>query len=202
MRQGRNETQATKTRPLGRPRAHGVNDQILTATLELLDRDGYDGMSIASVATHAGITKPTLYRRFESKEELVTSAVSTLAATGPSTVPEDPWEALVAELVAFHDAIGRPGGMALVGVVLALEHKHPQLVELYRRKVVDVRRARIRASLKSGQAKGVIREDINLDTVVTMLVGYYYSARVAGADLDEQWPRQCIDFIRPALEST
>lgn len=192
------EVTARRSRP-GRPRADGVDERILSTTLELLARDGYDAMSIASVAAAAGVTKPTLYRRWDSKEDLVTSAVSTLAATGPDTRPGDVWQALVAELRSFHDAISRPQGMALVGNVLALEQRHPQLIGLYRTKVAGVRRARIRSVLEQAAQVGTIRHDADLEVAINMMIGYYYSARVGGAPIDEGWPQRCVDLMRSGL---
>jgi AcrR family transcriptional regulator len=183
----------------GRPRAEGVDERILSTTLELLARDGYDAMSIAAVAAAAGVTKPTLYRRWDSKEDLVTSAVSTLAATGPSSAGADVWESLTAELASFHTAIDRPQGMALVGNVLALEHRHPQLLELYRLKVASVRRSRIRHVLQEAQDSGAVRADADIETAINMMIGYYYSARVGGAPVDAGWPRRCVELIRAGI---
>jgi AcrR family transcriptional regulator len=39
-------------------------------------RDGYHGATMASVARHAGVAKPTLYRRFASKEQLFEMALA------------------------------------------------------------------------------------------------------------------------------
>ena len=186
----------------GRPRTAGTDDRILDATLRLLSRQGYDGMSIAAVAAEAGVTKPTLYRRWESKEDLVTSAVSKLAATGPDDVDEDVWGRLVAELLSFHAAISRPHGMALIGNVLALEHRHPQLINLYRNKVVGARRARLRAVLDVAQKQGLISAGADLDTAINMMIGYYYSARVGGAPVDDGWPARCVDLLRRGLAPT
>ncbi|WP_415394474.1 TetR/AcrR family transcriptional regulator (plasmid) [Rhodococcus globerulus] len=193
------EIQVTEPRR-GRPRIAGVDERILDVTLELLARVGYDAMSIAAVAAEAGVTKPTLYRRWESKEDLVTSAVSTLAATGPVASTSNVWDDLVGELESFHRAISRPEGMALVGNVLALEHRHPTLIELYRRKVASVRRSRIRSVLLQAQQLGAVAADADVETVINMMIGYYYSARVGGTPIDAEWPRRCVQLVRASIE--
>ncbi len=194
-----NETTTRRARP-GRPRAEGVDERILRAALNQLARVGYDAMSIAAVAAEAGVTKPTLYRRWSSKEDLVTSAVSTLATTGPEEAASDGWEALLGELQAFHRAISRPQGIALVGNVLALEQRHPHLIELFRRKVASARRSRLRYVLNSAQSSGIIRPDADIEVVIDMLIGYYYSARVGGGAIDDGWPGRCIALIRQGLQ--
>lgn len=44
-------------------------------TPELLAEVGYQAMSIEAIAARAGVGKPTIYRRYSSKEELVADAI-------------------------------------------------------------------------------------------------------------------------------
>lgn len=184
----------------GRPRRPGVDAQILNATLHLLAQYGYEKMSMVAVAEAAGVTRPTIYRRWETKEDLVTSAVSTLAAAELVSLPADPWERLAAELDSFFSAVSRPRGVALLGNVLALEDQRPQLIEMYRAKVVDVRRSRLRKVLESLRGEGSIRRDIDLEMVINMAIGCYYSARVSGVAMSDDWPRMCVETIRNGID--
>jgi AcrR family transcriptional regulator len=59
----------------GRPRDPRLDDAIVAATLALLEERGYAGLSFTAVATHAGTTKPAIYRRWSSKRDLVLEAV-------------------------------------------------------------------------------------------------------------------------------
>jgi AcrR family transcriptional regulator len=45
--------------------------RILEATAEVLGRSGFGKLSLSDVATQAGVSRPTLYRWFASKEELI-----------------------------------------------------------------------------------------------------------------------------------
>ena len=67
-----NEMVATQT---GRPRDGQIDDAVLRATVELLERDGYLQLTIANVAERAGTTKPAIYRRWPTKAHLVHEAV-------------------------------------------------------------------------------------------------------------------------------
>ncbi|HWC82103.1 MAG TPA: TetR/AcrR family transcriptional regulator [Pseudonocardiaceae bacterium] len=74
----------SETRPSrGRPRDTGRDVAILDATLRLLTEVGYDQLSIESVATRAGVGKPTIYRRYADKAALVAAAVDHRAASTP-----------------------------------------------------------------------------------------------------------------------
>ena len=48
-----------------------TSDRILAATSEVLSRNGMSKLSLSEVATQAGVSRPTLYRWFSSKEELL-----------------------------------------------------------------------------------------------------------------------------------
>ena len=66
-------TGATASR--GRPRDPALDSAILTAALELFVTHGITGMSIEQVAKRAGVGKPTIYRRWSTKELLVADAI-------------------------------------------------------------------------------------------------------------------------------
>jgi len=54
-----------------RTRAGGPDDRILDAARRLVTQSGTRRLSLTEVATLAGVSRPTLYRYFVSKEELV-----------------------------------------------------------------------------------------------------------------------------------
>jgi AcrR family transcriptional regulator len=59
----------------GRPRSAEADEAILEAALEEYAVRGYDRLTIDAVAARAGVSKATIYRRYESKLELVTAAM-------------------------------------------------------------------------------------------------------------------------------
>lgn len=50
-----------------------TQQRILAATAEVLGRNGKRKLSLSDVATQAGVSRPTLYRWFPSKDELLTA---------------------------------------------------------------------------------------------------------------------------------
>ncbi|WAJ45583.1 TetR/AcrR family transcriptional regulator [Mycobacterium sp. Aquia_216] len=50
-----------------------TRQRILFATAEVLGRNGKTKLSLSEVATQAGVSRPTLYRWFASKEELLSA---------------------------------------------------------------------------------------------------------------------------------
>ncbi|ORV19690.1 TetR/AcrR family transcriptional regulator [Mycobacterium celatum] len=50
-----------------------TQERILAATAEVLGRNGKRKLSLSDVATQAGVSRPTLYRWFPSKEDLLSA---------------------------------------------------------------------------------------------------------------------------------
>ncbi|MEU5943995.1 TetR/AcrR family transcriptional regulator [Micromonospora sp. NPDC047465] len=68
----------------GRPRRPETDAAILHATLDLLRDGGYRALSIEKVATRAGVTRPTVYRRWPDKAGLVVDALAEAVPVAPA----------------------------------------------------------------------------------------------------------------------
>ena len=73
-------------RAIGRPRDARADRAILTATLQLMAERGVRDLRMDDVAERAGVGKATIYRRYGSKDELVSDAVATLVSD--ITIPD------------------------------------------------------------------------------------------------------------------
>ena len=67
----------------GRPRDPETEQRILDAALRLLAEEGYSRMSLDGVAAEAGVSKPTIYRRWSSKADLATAALRGIQTAEP-----------------------------------------------------------------------------------------------------------------------
>ncbi|MFI6444408.1 TetR/AcrR family transcriptional regulator [Kitasatospora sp. NPDC050543] len=68
----------------GRPRRPETDTRILQATVELLGESGYGALSIEAVAARAGVTRPTVYRRWPDKAHLVVDALAQTVPVAPA----------------------------------------------------------------------------------------------------------------------
>jgi len=110
-------------------------ERILLAASELFYRHGIRAVGVESIAEAAGTNKMTLYRHFESKDELVAEYLRRLAAEAnghfeelKALYPGKPCEALRAWLgeMAGHIANGGDRGCALTNAAVELpEKEHP-----------------------------------------------------------------------------
>ena len=173
----------------GRPRDPVADQAILETTVRLLVEQGYDAMSIEGVAAGAGVGKPTIYRRYASKRELVIGALSSLVSEidrpGDSGSTRDDLMAFVRQSFG----ILRQGGFgfAIIGTLLVRERDDPELLELFRSQVVRPRLEAAAGILRQGIERGEVRSDVPPEIAVQMIVGAIWAGHVAGQPEDDDW---------------
>lgn len=185
--------------PRGRPRDRDVDQRIVQAALGLLAAEGFDGMSIERVADAAGVPKPTVYRRFKGKADLATAALACLQAREPSPRGETAQERVRAILAAFREGLLRPNGMAMIGTLLVEERRHPELLALFRERIVTPRRRLLCEALARGVETGELRADVDLDAAVNLLVGSFYARYLTGDPIPASWPSRVVSTLWPGL---
>jgi AcrR family transcriptional regulator len=191
-------------RPRGRPRQPHVDRAILEATLDAFIQDGYEGMSVDSVADRAGVAKATVYRRWPSKQEL-------LIAAGQQLYEEhvhfpDSGE-LRTDLVALlrvvrHMATQTKAGQAMPRMVREVA-AGTSLGRAFAERVLLPRFRLAKQILARAQERGELRQDLDLDLdlAVASLVGTVIVLHLLGRlpdmppDLPERLVVQLLDGI-------
>jgi AcrR family transcriptional regulator len=183
----------------GRPREPETDARILDAAFRLMAQQGYARMSMDAVAAEAGVTKPTIYRRWPSKIELAMAALRAYCDASRPAVVGDTRADLIAEMEHFRRAISRPYGMSLLGTVLAEEHETPELLAAFRESLVVPRRRALRAILEAAQARGELRPDADIALAVNMLVGAFYAQYLAAEPFAVNWSEKLVDTLLMGL---
>jgi AcrR family transcriptional regulator len=168
----------------GRPRDPTIDGRVLEIARRHLAEHGYEGLSLAAVADEAGTTRPALYRRWPGKAELATAAIAALSTADTREATDDPYTDLIAELKAFRSGVTRPDGLSLVGTMLQ-RGTDPELVRLYRERLVIPRRTRLRAILERAVDRGLIPGG-DLDLAVASLTGTFYALALTGS-IPSRW---------------
>jgi AcrR family transcriptional regulator len=185
----------------GRPRSSALDERILEVARHHLARHGYEGMSLVVVAEEAGTTRQTLYRRWPTKADLATAAIAAMARAAERPATGDPFVDLVRELEAFREGVSRPDGLSMVGTML-VDATDPQLVQLYRERIVLPRRARVRAILERARHAGRLDADADLEIGVAMLTGSWYARALAGDPVPRRWAERAAALAWRALGGT
>jgi AcrR family transcriptional regulator len=186
---------------VGRPRDASIDEAVLRAAREQLAASGYDAMSVVAVAEAAGTTRQAVYRRWPTKADLATAAIASLSTADERAETADPYADLVAELTAFRDGVARPNGIGTVGAMLQ-DATDPELVALYRQRIVAPRRTRIRRILERAVEAGLAADDADLDYAVAACTGVYYSLHLAGSRIDRNWPERTAALVWASIGAT
>jgi AcrR family transcriptional regulator len=186
--------------PPGRPRSAEADRAILDATLELLYEEGYSGMSMEAVAEAAGVGKTTVYRRYRDKADLVTAAIASMPGMNELPDSGDTRKDLLEMLRGVVRSKERVQDMRLVGTLWAEKDRNPDLVKLFRERVIGPRRKMMLEILRRGQERGDVRQDVDRDLVTEMMVGAHFARQFNGRPFPRDWADQIVDTIWPALE--
>jgi len=187
---------ATADRPsraAGRPRNTDVDRAILEAALRLLDEVGYQDMSIAAIASTAGVGRPALYRRYRTKADVVVAAILRITAGPEPDLPSDPRRALRLLLGAASGALATPGGMAVLGSLLAEQRRDPDLLAAFRSRIFEPRRAIIQRVVRQAVERGEIAPDADREAIDSLLFGALLARAVSGEPADDAWLDRVID---------
>ena len=179
----------------GRPRDGEAEARILQAALRLLAEQGYTRMSLDGVAEEAGVSKPTIYRRWSSKADLATAALRTIQTSEPVVATGTTAGDLTAALQNFARSLLRPNGMSLIGTVLAEEGHTPELLALFRERLVANRRAQLLGILRRAQRGGELRAGVSLDAAVNLLVGAFYARYLASSTIPPGFAREVVEVV-------
>ncbi len=176
-------------RRAGRPRDERASRAITEAALRQLRDVGYSNMSMESVAAEAGVARATIYRRYQDKADLVTSAIAA-AADQPARTGE-PLADLVAYLEEF-DSHFSESCLEIVGCLLGCR-ADPSAMTLHRDRVVGPRLRALAALVGRAKEEGSLREDTDLDLLVEMLVGVVFARRIIGLPAGSGWARAAVE---------
>lgn len=190
-----NEPVPATERPPGRPRSPQAEARILQAALRQLAEDGYSRMSLDAIAAEAGVSKPTMYRRWSSKADLATAALRTIQLSEPAVDTGSTKGDLAGVLRNFSKSLSRPNGMALIGTVLAEESHTPELLRLFRERIVVPRRAMLRQILQRARERGELREGVDIEAALNMLVGAFYARYLYHSKIPGSLAEELADLI-------
>ncbi|MFE5141213.1 TetR/AcrR family transcriptional regulator [Streptomyces fagopyri] len=164
----------------GRPRDPAIEEAILQATRKRLATDGYSRMTLGDVVADAGVTRPTLYRRWPNKYELVVDALAYgLQKQRDAYPPLDvdgmaPVEAFTKAVERLDPRYHNERAMALHGNFMGDAEREPALFEQFREQGIYPRCAELLQTLQQLQQAGAVRADADLDATVVLCFGSYF----------------------------
>lgn len=178
------------SRTRGRPRSTAADEAILAATLAEVRGVGYDAMAMDAVASRAGVSKATLYRRWKSKEALVVDAIGRVmrAVAVPDTgALESDLRRLLQSAAAMY---GDPAtGPLLSGLVAAMQRSAP-IAAAVRSGFVATWRDAVRVTVRRAIDRGELPARVDLELANDLLSGaLLHRFLIAGRPIDTRMTR-------------
>ena len=189
------------TRRPGRPRDMHRDEAILSATVEILNAEGYKRLTIDGVAARAGVGRPTIYRRWASKAELVVAA---LTDTVHIAVRDVDTGSLRRDLVAMQRRqialMSSPESRRITAGLVADLATDPDLAHMYVTEYLAPRREVVFRVLQRGVDRGELAPDTDFAFVHDLLSGpLFMRAVVWGQPLADDTAEKTADVILAAF---
>jgi AcrR family transcriptional regulator len=155
---------------MARPRSAEAHRAALDATVQVLLESGVEGVTLEEVAARSGVAKSTLYRHFGSKQALVVAAARGCVVEHPTPDTGSLSTDIDFLFERYEDAEEAHHIPSLLPMLIDASMRDPELQALVT-EMLDERRRPLRTVLQLAQHRGEIRDDIDLDVAISMLVG-------------------------------
>lgn len=161
----------------GRPRSAAADAAIAQAALALFAERGVEGASIDEIARRAGVTRATVYRRWETKEALLADALRRARNPGEAEWPAAQWgeldaDAFVRMMLETVPQTLADGALApLAARLLGASQSHPELVRAYWDGMLAPRRTAFGQAVAAMQAAGRLDPAVDPEVFQDMLSG-------------------------------
>jgi AcrR family transcriptional regulator len=187
---------ASRSFSRGRPRDTSRDEALRGAALAVLAEVGYRALTMDAVAARARAGKATIYRRWESKLDLVIDTCNELVAR---SIPQPDTGSLAGDLREFLTSFARflsgPAGKAAQALVGELPHER-ELAEAFRSSFLRTQRDVLRGVLERAGERGELAEDAPKGLVVELAgAALTYRLMLTGEPLDTPFVDRLVDQI-------
>src|ERR1700745_1288030 len=195
------ETQVAP-RPAGRPRSEQARNDILEAAYKLLKAKGFQAIGSHEIAKAAGVSSATLYRWWESKEEILFDAcfehvkpILAIPETGSGLTR------LRRHVLRASEFLVSEEGTVMARVLTGI-HEDQRLRRMFLERYVDQRRQIQRAIIEDSIALGELKPTTDPELLIDMLSGPLFFRWLQGhAPLDKGFATSIFDKVIPAFQT-
>lgn len=155
----------------GRPRSAASHQAILKAALELLSEVGLEAMSIEAIATRAGVGKTTIYRRYNSKDELVADAIESIREEVLIPDTGNLWSDIDALIENAAQITLTPLGRQTVAMIIGSASSNPGFAQIYWEKYLQPRRQSFAVIIERAKTRNEIPMDLDSGLIFDAMSG-------------------------------
>jgi AcrR family transcriptional regulator len=176
-------------------------DAIVAAFYDELAVGGHDKLTMDKVAARAGVGKAALYRRWRSKEQMLTELVAALGDHQQKPAPDlgSLREDLHALIIDIIDLGSQPLIRQVVAYVIAIARSSPELLQAMRG-VPGPNREDWEVVLQRAIDRGELAPDTDLEIALDIITGpMWRRVIIAGDTLDPDYAQRPTTMVLRAL---
>src|SRR6476646_10943026 len=189
-------------RPRGRPRSDHARQKILEAAYKLLRDKGFNAVGSHEIAQAAGVSSATLYRWWNSKEEILFDAcfehmkpVLAISVTGSALTRLRRYVLSASEFLVSEE--GSVMARLLTGI-----HEDKRLRQMFLARYVNPRRDIQRSIIEDAIASGELKPGTDQELLIDALNGPLFFRWLQGhAPLDKGFAKGIFDKVIPAFRT-
>src|SRR4051812_34431032 len=181
----------------GRPRDPRRREAILRAAIMLVAEIGYDRMTVEALAARAGVSKPTIYRRWPGgKKEIVVEAIRAKHVDAESLPDAGSLRGDLLGLLGTMIAHIDEDAHLAAGLISQLRASE-ELATLMRDEVAPLERRRYDALIARAVARGEVAADTRITPLLSDVAGsvVFTRAVVTGEPLDQAFLEELVDHV-------
>ena len=181
---------------MARPRSESARQAALDAAFEVIADDGVGGFTVDAVSKRSGVAKTTIYRHWESGNQLLLDAIGCVVEPFPTPNTGSLRDDLIAHYTQVLPFMEDPGNVRLMLGIFARSAAD----ENFRRLKNEFARERqnpIMTCLELAQGRGELRPDLDLDLAIDVIEGPFATKRLMRGETIT--PEQIPGYIDAAL---
>ncbi|MFA5593583.1 MAG: TetR/AcrR family transcriptional regulator [Micavibrio sp.] len=185
----------------GRPRSEESRRAILDATRRLLTHIPVSKISIEAIAKKAGVGKTTIYRWWPNKQAVVMEAVFSQPGF-QNFMPQSsvPMEGIKGQIEKLCRQLSGKNGRVVAEIIGECQGDIETLKALVKNFFQD-RYNSLAYYLQRGKHEGSLREDIDLEVAIDVILGPIIFRLMSGQNVDETFMRKVTDMVQRSLET-
>ena len=144
---------------------------VLAAATELLVEGGPAAVTVDAVSARSGVAKTTIYRHWDSRDDLLVSVLEDAAPVLPEPPDDVPFEQALRGLVDYVvDDLNDPRWQRMLPALLMLKHHEAGVAEI-EEGVNERQIAALDAVLERGRREGLVAPGVTPELASTQLFG-------------------------------
>lgn len=159
---------------MARSRSSEAHDKVLRAALALFAERGIDATSMDAIAQASGVSKATIYNHWADKEKLLMEVMEMIH--GLDREPEDVDTGDILRDLTYVLTRRPPDEFEavrtrLMPAMIAYSAVHHEFGKAWRHRVMEPARQCIRRILRNGMSRGSLRQDLDIEVAISLLLG-------------------------------